>query len=60
MKVILHNVFPEEWILGVRAAKSLLRDGHKDCIYKYENGTTLWTKRTPAGNIVVRGIDDGF
>ena len=36
-------------ILALRAAKALLRDGHKDCVYAYEDGAHIWAYRTKRG-----------
>jgi hypothetical protein len=59
MKIILLNLEPDEWVLGIRAAKLLHSRFEKDIIVSYGEGETtegrvdLYAKRNKA-SITVR------
>jgi hypothetical protein len=53
MKVILKDMEPDDWILGVRAAKRLLSMFQKDMVVAYENEQRFYVKRNKA-SITVR------
>lgn len=56
MTVILRGIVPDEWILGIRAAKALLaRPESKDAIIAYGDGETrdFYVKRNKS-SITVR------
>ena len=56
MNLTIKNVPPEEWTLAIRTARHLVMDPEKkDIILSFENGITLWAKRTKAGTILVKG-----
>jgi hypothetical protein len=48
MRIIIDTDEGEE-ILALRAARALIRDGHRDCIYGYDNGVHIYAKRTKTG-----------
>lgn len=45
-RIILRINGGSDGILALRAAHSLIRDGHKHCAYAYENGAVIWAYRT--------------
>lgn len=53
MKIILKDIEPGDWILGVRAAKRLLAMFQKDMVVSYENEKRFYVKRNKA-SITVR------
>lgn len=51
----IHNIIirapADQFILAVRAARKLIDEGHKECIYAFEDGSSFYVKRTKA-NVV--------
>lgn len=59
MKIILKDIPPDDWILGIRAAKWLMERFHKDAIIAYGEGEHqrhFYAKRNKA-SITVRSND---
>jgi hypothetical protein len=48
-RVILHLNEGSDGILALRAARSLMKDGHRSCIYSYENGAIIYAYHTTTG-----------
>lgn len=44
-KVILRVDDWDKSYLALQAARSLDESGYNDCVYAYEDGTTVWAKR---------------
>lgn len=53
MKIILKDIEPDDWILGVRAVKRLLTLSCDDAVISYENEKRFYVKRNKA-SITVR------
>lgn len=53
MKIILKDLEPDDWVLGVRAAKRLMTMFQKDMVVSYENEKRFYVKRNKA-SITVR------
>lgn len=56
MKLILKDMDPDDWLLGVRAAKWLLDKSQKDAVIAYgdEPTTDLYVRRNSYASITVR------
>jgi hypothetical protein len=48
-RIILHLNDGSDGILALRAARSLMKGGHRSCIYSYENGVSVYAYRTQTG-----------
>lgn len=48
-RIILHLNEGSDGILALRAARNLIRDGHKSCIYGFEDGTNVYAYFTQTG-----------
>jgi hypothetical protein len=48
-RIILHVNEGSDGILALRAARRLMADGHRSCIYSYENGVSIYAYHTQTG-----------
>jgi hypothetical protein len=48
-RIILHLNEGSDGILALRAARRLISDGHKNCIYSFENGASIYAYCTVTG-----------
>lgn len=48
-RIILHLNKGSDGILALRAARSLMKDGHRSCVYSYENGVSIYAYHTMTG-----------
>lgn len=51
------DIAGDQYITAAKAAKALERDGHKDCIYEFENGTIFYARRNKASISVLEIIN---
>lgn len=58
VRIILSVADGSDGILALRAARALLASDHRDCVYAYDNGASIWAKRNKA-SVTAREIIDG-
>lgn len=49
IRLILHINEGSDGILALRAARALIRDGYRECVYGFEGGAYIYAYRTRTG-----------